>query len=90
MQLPETDTSGGQLMAVSGPLARTVEDLRIALDVLSKGDLRDPWYISEPKFDEDFKRTVAVSPFPNDMTTNANIVNHIRSSAAILESKVGK
>ena len=78
---------GGQLMAVSGPLARTVDDLRIALNVLSKGDLRDPWYISEPKFDEDFKRTVAISPFPNDMPTNASIVNHIRSSAAILEKQ---
>ena len=54
---------------------------------MSKGDLRDPWYISEPKFDEDFERTVAVSPFPNDMTTDANIVNHIRSSAAILEKQ---
>ena len=35
-------------MAVSGPLARTVDDLRIALAAMSARDARDPWYVPAP------------------------------------------
>lgn len=36
---------GGQLMAVSGPLARSIGDLRLALRVMSAEDQRDPWWM---------------------------------------------
>ena len=39
---------GAQLMAVSGPLARTIEDLSIALRVMSMADARDPWWTPVP------------------------------------------
>jgi len=39
---------GGQLMAVSGPLARSVEDLQLALAAMSAGDVRDPWWVPVP------------------------------------------
>ena len=39
---------GGQLMATSGPLARTVGDLRLALEAMAQPDLRDPWWVPAP------------------------------------------
>ncbi len=37
-----------QISAVSGPLARTVGDLRIALAAMSQPDARDPWWVPAP------------------------------------------
>ena len=45
--LPER-TIGAQISAVSGPLARTIEDLRIALAAMSAQDYRDPWWVPAP------------------------------------------
>ncbi len=45
--LPERGI-GPQLCAVSGPLARTIADLRIALAAMSVRDARDPWWVPAP------------------------------------------
>src|SRR5215471_10922946 len=45
--LPERPI-GPQIMAVSGPLARTVNDLRISLAAMSARDIRDPWWVPAP------------------------------------------
>ena len=45
--LPERPI-GPQISAVSGPLARTIGDLRIALAAMSAGDYRDPWWVPAP------------------------------------------
>ncbi len=45
--LPER-TIGPQISAVSGPLARTIADLRIALAAMSAYDARDPWWVPAP------------------------------------------
>src|SRR5580765_4735583 len=39
---------GPQISAVSGPLARTIKDLRISLAVMSARDYRDPWWVPAP------------------------------------------
>jgi amidase len=39
---------GAQLMSSTGPMARTVEDLRVALIAMSARDLRDPWWAPAP------------------------------------------
>jgi amidase len=39
---------GPQISAVSGPLARTIGDIRIALAVMSAPDFRDPWWVPAP------------------------------------------
>ena len=39
---------GGQLMAVSGPIARTIGDLRVGLAAMAGEDLRDPWWTPVP------------------------------------------
>ncbi len=45
--LPERPI-GPQISAVSGPLARTIGDLRIALAAMSAHDVRDPWWVPAP------------------------------------------
>jgi amidase len=45
--LPER-TIGPQISAVSGPLARTIGDLRISLAAMSMRDMRDPWWVPAP------------------------------------------
>src|SRR5689334_15118070 len=45
--LPERPI-GPQIMAVSGPLARTVNHLRISLAAVSARDIRDPWFVPVP------------------------------------------
>jgi amidase len=39
---------GAQLMSATGPIARTVDDLRIALAAMSARDPRDPWWVPVP------------------------------------------
>jgi amidase len=45
--LPERSI-GPQISAVSGPLARTIGDLRIGLAAMSMRDVRDPWWVPAP------------------------------------------
>src|SRR5246127_135068 len=45
--LPER-TIGPQISAVSGPLARTIKDLRLSLAAMSARDPRDPWWVPAP------------------------------------------
>ncbi len=37
-----------QLMAVHGPIARRVGDLRLGLAAMAAGDVRDPWWVPAP------------------------------------------
>jgi amidase len=39
---------GPQLMSSTGPIGRTVEDLRVALAAMSAPDPRDPWWVPAP------------------------------------------
>ena len=41
-------TIGPQLMAVSGPTARTIDDLRLGLEAMAMPDPRDPWWTPAP------------------------------------------
>jgi len=45
--LPERPI-GPQISAVSGPLARTIGDIKIALAAMSGKDARDPWWVPAP------------------------------------------
>lgn len=39
---------GAQLMSATGPMARTVADLEVALQAMSAPDVRDPWWVPAP------------------------------------------
>ena len=49
-----------QLMAVNGPMARTVADVRLALGPISAPDARDPWQVPAPLDGPPVPRRVAV------------------------------
>jgi amidase len=39
---------GAQMMSATGPIARTIEDLRSAMAAMSAPDPRDPWFVPAP------------------------------------------
>lgn len=64
---------GGQLMAVSGPLARSVADLGLALQVMAARDARDPWHQDVPLKGPPRPRKVALCLAPDGMAVPARL-----------------
>lgn len=77
---PERPISG-QLMAVTGPLARTVADLRLALEVMSAPSPRDPFWIPAPLQGPKTAKKAAVCFRPDGLNTAAEIVEHLQMAA---------
>jgi len=76
---------GGQLMAVSGPLARSIPDLRLALQAMSAPDMRDPWYQPMPLTGAPAPRRVAYVEAPDGMTVAAPVRTALRAAADRLQ-----
>jgi amidase len=72
---------GGQITAVSGPLARSMEDLRLALGAMAGPDPRDPWYVPAPLEGPPVKRRVAFCPAPEGMPVAAPVAAALREAA---------
>lgn len=66
-------TIAGQIMAVSGPLARTVGDLRLGLHALAGRDVRDPWWTPAPLLGPEYQRKAAVCYRPDGMKVTDGI-----------------
>jgi amidase len=64
---------GPQICAVSGPLARTIGDLRIALAAMSGRDVRDPWWVPAPLQGPPRERRAALCPHPDGLQTSADV-----------------
>ncbi|MEH2503619.1 amidase [Bradyrhizobium sp. AZCC 1578] len=64
--LPERPI-GPQISAVSGPLARTIGDIRIALAAMSAQDYRDPWWVPAPLEGPAMPRRVAMCLNPGGL-----------------------
>ncbi|RID90288.1 amidase [Gemmobacter lutimaris] len=75
---------GGQLMAVSGPLARSVPDLRLSLAAMSARDMRDPWWQPMPLRGADVPRKVAYFEAPEGMNVAQPIRDALRTAATRL------
>ena len=71
----------GQITAVSGPLARTVDDLRLALAAMSAPDPRDPWWVPASLVGPAAPRCVALCVAPDGMTTQPEVVAALRDAA---------
>jgi amidase len=78
--LPERDI-GGQLMAVSGPLARSMPDLRLALAAMSAPDPRDPWWVPAPLEGPPAARRVALCVAPEGMKVAPEVEAALRDAA---------
>lgn len=75
---------GAQLMAVTGPLARTVADLRLALAVISAGSPLDPAWVPAPLEGPPVARRAALCLRPDGLATAPEIVAHLEQAAAHL------
>lgn len=72
---------GAQLMAVSGPLARSIPDLRLALAAMSAPDARDGWYQPMPLQGPLAPRRVAYVEAPDGMAVAAPVRDALRAAA---------
>ena len=76
---------GGQLMAVSGPLARSIADIRIAFEAMAAEDLRDPWWTPVP-IDLPLKhKRAALSVNPDGLDVVPEVEQALREAARKLE-----
>jgi amidase len=75
--LPER-TIGPQISAVSGPLARTIGDLRIALEAMSGKDVRDPWWVPAPLQGPAMPKRAALCLRPDGLET----VDEVKAAVA--------
>ncbi|MFC5497898.1 amidase family protein [Caenimonas terrae] len=75
---------GGQLMAVSGPIARTIADLRLGLQAMARPDARDPWWVPAPLEWPDAPRRAVVCLRPDGMDTRPEVCAALLDAAARL------
>ncbi|WP_454620552.1 amidase family protein [Bradyrhizobium cenepequi] len=82
--LPERSI-GPQISAVSGPLARTVNDLRIALAAMSVRDVRDPWWVPAPLEGPVVPKRVAMCLDPDGLNPVAEVKAAVADAGKRLE-----
>lgn len=83
--LPERDI-GGQIMAVSGPIARSIGDLRLALQAMSAPDPRDPWWVPAPLEGPPVAKRAALCVAPEGMAVEPVVEAALRDAAARLRA----
>lgn len=77
--------AGGQLCAVSGPLARSIEDVRLSLIAMAAEDPRDPWWMPVPLTLPPLPRRVALCIAPDGMPVAPEVADALRAAARVLE-----
>lgn len=76
---------GGQLMATSGPLARSAPDLRLAMQAFSQPDPRDPWWTAAPP-PAPYPKRAALALAPDGLQTAPEIREALTAAARQLEA----
>jgi amidase len=76
---------GAQLMAVSGPIARNIADIRLALQAMSAPDARDPWWVPAPLEGPAFPKRAALCIRPEGMPTTPEVEAALRDAARRLQ-----
>src|SRR5580658_3638624 len=76
---------GPQISAVSGPLARTIGDLRIALAAMSAKDARDPWWVPAPLEGPAMPKRAALCLNPDGLETVAEVKSAVTDAGKRLE-----
>ena len=82
--LPERPI-GPQISAVSGPLARTIGDIRIALAAMSGFDARDPWWVPAPLEGPAMPKRAALCLRPDGLETVAEVKAAVADAGKRLE-----
>jgi len=77
---------GPQLMAVSGPLARSIADVRLGLAAMAAPDPRDPWWVPAPLEGPPAPRKVALCLRPGGLAIVPEVEAALRDAARRLEA----
>jgi len=76
---------GGQLMSVSGPLARSIEDLKLSLKAMAQPNYNDPWFIPVNSSEEVLAKRVALCLSPDGMKVVPEVKAALVAAANTLE-----
>src|SRR6201994_606473 len=74
-----------QSSAVSGPLARTIGDLRISLAAMSARDIRDPWFVPAPLEGPAVPKRAALCLNPDGLATTPEVKAAVTDAGKRLE-----
>jgi amidase len=72
---------GAQMMAVSGPIARTVADVALAYRAMSAGDHRDPWWTPVPHDVGPYPKRAALVVAPEGSSVAPEVEAALRDAA---------
>jgi amidase len=77
---------GAQLMAVAGPLARTIADVKLGYEVMAARDIRDPWWMPVPHDSGAFAKRAALTVAPEGLKTKPEVETALRDAAKRLQA----
>ncbi len=77
---------GGQIMAVSGPIARTIADIRLGLEAMMAEDPRDPWWVPVPLDLGEVPKRAALCVAPEGLVIAGEVEKALRDAAERLKA----
>ncbi|WP_175840079.1 amidase family protein [Burkholderia contaminans] len=72
---------GAQLMSTAGPIARTIDDLSLALRAVSAPDPRDPWHVAVPFDGREVPKRAALCVRPGGLQVVPEVEAALRDAA---------
>ena len=77
---------GAQLMAVSGPIARSMDDIELALRAMSESSVLDPWHVPVEASAQPYEKRVALCFEPDQMPVASAVKDALSRAAEALEA----
>lgn len=75
---------GAQLTAVSGPMARSIDDLRLGLEAMSAASPLDPWWVPAPLQQPPLAQRIALCVAPDGLQVTDSVEAALRQAASQL------
>lgn len=76
---------GSQVMSTSGPIARTIADIRVSFEVMAARDARDPWYVPAPLEGPKVEKRAALCIAPDGLEVASEVKAALVDAAKRLE-----
>jgi amidase len=77
---------GAQIMAVSGPIARTIDDIELSLRAMAMPDPNDTWFTPSPLKQNGYEKRVALTVAPDGMPVADEVKAALLEAANALQS----
>ncbi len=77
---------GAQLMAVSGPIARSIGDVALAYDAMRARDIRDPWWVDAAHHGPAAPKRAALCLAPDGLVVEPAVQDALRDAGRRLEA----